>query len=273
MVFARFPLILDLQIMDKMTKINKEMTSMWNVPHRCHTCMAAIRYGDLNFLFGFSIYVIGAYGWMDFTFPNIWGGVIMTSALRSIISTCHDHDGLISMFVLLRLLSDTQSHGTSIAVWGETAITGFVLHASKAHCLEMWVPSLICVSAHVPLRRYRTAPVANGGDAEKGWKPIHHTETKKKPVRGGQWERGGGGTGGGRGSRMAPLYFIVLKGYSSRRAAVRLPVWTAMGGIKAMPNSFMGTDVEKWPTIRSHRWTAADQTQECWFRGRQHQRC
>lgn len=43
---------------------------------------------------------------------------------------------------------------------------GFVLHASKAHCLEMWVPSLICVSAHMPLRWYRTAPVANGGDAE-----------------------------------------------------------------------------------------------------------
>lgn len=27
-----------------------------------------------------------------------------------------------------------------------------------------------------------------------------------------------------------------------------------------MPNSFMGTDVEKWPIIKSHRRTAGDQT-------------
>lgn len=71
------------------------------------------------------------------------------------------------MFVLVCLFGDTQSHGTSIAVWGETAITGFVLHASKAHCPEMWVPSLICVSTHMPLWQYRTAPVANGVDARR----------------------------------------------------------------------------------------------------------
>lgn len=194
-----------------------------------------------------------------FIFPNIWGGVIRTSDLGSIIFTCHDYDALMSMFVLVRLLSDTQSHGTSIAVWGETAITGFVLHASKAHCLEMWVPSLICVSAHMLLRWYRTAPVANGGGAENGWKPIHHTETKKK-WWGEDNERGvGGETGGGRGNRMAPLYLIVLKAYSSRWAAVRLPVWISMGGIKPMPNSFMDTDVQKWPSIKSHRRTAGDQ--------------
>lgn len=185
----------------------------------------------------------------------------MTSDLGSIIFTCPGHDVVMSMFLLVRLLGDTQSHGTSIAVWGETSITGFVLHASKAHCLEMWVPSLICVSARMPLWRYRTAPVANDVDAENGWKPIHHTETKKKKkmVRGGQWERGRGEKGGGRGNRMAALYFIVLKGYSSQWSAVRLPVWISMGGIKPMPNSFMGTDVEKWPIIKSHRRTVGDQ--------------
>lgn len=69
------------------------------------------------------------------------------------------------MFVLVCLFGDTQSHSTSIAVWGETSITGFVLHVSKAHCPEMWVPSLIAVSSHMPLWQYRTAPVANGVDS------------------------------------------------------------------------------------------------------------
>lgn len=74
-------------------------------------------------------------------------------------------------------------------------------------------------------------------------------------------ERGvAGGEAGGRGNRMAGLYLIVLRGYSSQWSAVRLPVWMSMGGIKPMPNSFMGRDVEKWPIIKSHRRTAGDQT-------------
>lgn len=59
---------------------------------------------------------------------------------------------------------------------------------------------------------------------------------------------------------MAGLYLIDLRGYSSQWSAVRLPVWMSMGGIKPMPNSFMGRDVEKWPIIKSHRRTAGDQT-------------
>lgn len=35
---------------------------------------------------------------------------------------------------------------------------------------------------------------------------------------------GWGGVGGGRGNRMAGLYLIVLRGYSSQWSAVRLPV-------------------------------------------------
>lgn len=134
-------------------------------------------------------------GW-DFIFPNIWDDVIRTLALGSIIFTCHDHDGLMSMFVLVCLLTDTQSHGTSIAVWGETAIMGFVLLASKAHCLEMWVSSLICVSAHMPLLD------SSFGSWWWCWKRLKtnpsHRDKEKKVVRGGQWERSGVGGHGRR---------------------------------------------------------------------------
>lgn len=45
----------------------------------------------------------------------------------------------------------------------------------------MWVPSLICVSSHMPLWQYRTAPVANGVDARRlKTNPSHtraHTHT------------------------------------------------------------------------------------------------
>ena len=71
------------------------------------------------------------------------------------------------MFVSVCLFCVIQSHGTSISVWGETSITGFVLHASQAHCPEMSGLPLICVSTHMPLWRYRTAPAANGVDAQR----------------------------------------------------------------------------------------------------------
>lgn len=51
-----------------------------------------------------------------FIFQNIGVSVIRTSDLGSIIFICHGCDALMSMFVLVCLLSDTQSHGTSIAV-------------------------------------------------------------------------------------------------------------------------------------------------------------
>lgn len=86
------------------------------------------------------------------------------------------------MFVSVYLFCVIQSHGTSISVWGETSITGFVLHASQAHCPEMSGLPLICVSTHMPLWRYRTAPAANGVDAQRlKTNPSHRK--KKKMVR------------------------------------------------------------------------------------------
>lgn len=105
-------------------------------------------------------------------------------ALSLIILTYQDHAALMDMFVLVCLFGDTQSHGTSIAVWGETSIMGFVFHASKAHCPEMWVPSLICVSTHMQLWQYWTAPVANGVDAR--WLKTNPSCRKKELVREGQ---------------------------------------------------------------------------------------
>lgn len=57
---------------------------------------------------------------------------------------------------------------------------------------------------------------------------------------------------------MATLYFMVLKGYSSIWSHCQAPCLYIHGGIKAMPNSFMGVDVEKWPIMKSHRQTAVD---------------
>lgn len=137
----------------------------------------------------------------------------------------YHHAALMSMFVFVCLFCDIQSHATSIAVWGETSITGFVLHASKAHCPEMSVPSLICVSTHMPLWQYRTAPAANGVDAQ--WLKTNPSQKK--------WRGKEKKEGKGRGRRwwkktMAALYFIILKGYSSQWSHCQAPCLYIHGG-------------------------------------------
>ncbi len=178
-----------------------------------------------------------------------------------IIFTYHasHHTALMSMFVFVCLFCDIQSHGTSIAVWGETSITGFVLHASKAHCPEMSVPSLICVSTHMPLWQYRTAPAANGVDAQ--W--LKTNPSHRKNGEGSKRGRGGREAGGGGKKTMAALYFIVLKGYSSQWSHCQAPCLYIHGGIKPMPNSFMGADLEKSPIMQSHRQTAVHRRHIC----------
>lgn len=79
----------------------------------------------------------------------------------------HTFNNNFTCCVFLCFFCDIQSHGTSIAVWSETSITGFVLHAYKAHCPEMSVLPLICVSTHMMLWQYRTALVANGVGAQQ----------------------------------------------------------------------------------------------------------
>lgn len=128
-------------------------------------------------------------------FGHILCGFPQDLVVGHIIFPHHDHTALLHMFVLVCLFCDIQSHGTSIAVWGETSITGFVLHASKAHCPEMSVPSLICVSTHMPPWQYRTAPAANGVDAR--WLKTNPSHRKKKNGEGGKRGRGRGETGGG----------------------------------------------------------------------------
>lgn len=128
------------------------------------------------------------------------------------------------MFVCL--FCDILSHGTSIAVWSETSITGFVLHASKAHCPEISVPSLICVSLHMLLWQYWTAPAANGVDAQ--WlktNPSHRKKWWGKEKRGGERDRQEVVE-----KTMAALYFIVLKGYSSQWSHCQTPCLYIHGG-------------------------------------------
>lgn len=105
----------------------------------------------------------------------------------------------------------------------------------------------------------QTSPVANGVDAP--WLKTNPSQTEgEKNGEGRTKTEGRRKAGGGRGNTMAVLYSIVLKGYSSQRPAVRFHTCISMGGIKSMPNSFMGMGVEKWPIMKSHRQTAGDQT-------------
>lgn len=111
----------------------------------------------------------------------------------------------------------------------------------------------------MPLWQYRTAPAANGVDAQQ----LKTNPSNRESGEGKNGGRGRGASGGGEKKKkkktMARLYFMVLKGYSSQWPHCQTPCLYIHGGTKPMPNSFMGADVEKWPIMKSHRQTAGNQ--------------
>lgn len=142
-----------------------------------------------------------------------------------LFSICNDNTALLSMFVFVCSLCDIQSYGTSIAVWGETSITGFVLHASEAHCSEMSVPSLICVSTHA------TAALWDTSWGYWCWRSATENQsiTQKKRVREGK-EGGEKGKPGGGEQNNGGTALHGFKGYLSQWSHCQAPCLYIRGG-------------------------------------------